>query len=151
MSRLTSAVDDAWQAALAAEHRAVFGYGLAGPRLDGDERRLAADCEQAHETARDDTTSALAAAGAAPVGPLAGYPELGSVRDAAAARRCAVSVEQGCAAAWRALFAAAAADGSAPESVRARAQQQLTASAVRAVRWRALVDPSRASDAFPGI
>ena len=48
-------VDAAWQAALAAEHQAVFGYALLGPRLAPDELALAVYCSDAHEMLRDAT------------------------------------------------------------------------------------------------
>lgn len=149
-------VQTAWQAALAAEQQAAFGYGLLGVRLTGDERVLAANCERAHARLRDATALAMAAAGVEPVAPRADYPALYPVPDAAAARRLALRLEDDCAVAWRTLYLRAASATAAPAGsrvppLRAPAQQALTASAVRATRWRVIESPSRATDPFPGI
>lgn len=142
----------AWQAALAAEHQAVFAYGLLGPRLSGAASDLARTCAEAHATLRDTTEQSLAAAGATPVGARADYPALYPVDGPAAALRVAVRVEDDCAAAWRYLYAVAAAgSGSASSATRRAAQDALTASAVRGVQWRSRIDPARASTPFPGI
>jgi hypothetical protein len=140
-----------WQAALAAEHQAVFGYALLGPHLAGSDQQLAISCSDAHESLRDATEAALAAHGAVPVAPLADYPALYPVPDRAAARALAIRLEAACASAWRYLYlAAASATGGLPHSLRVSAQQSLTATAVRAVRWRALVNPAHATQPFPG-
>jgi len=141
-----SALVDAWQAALAAEHQAVFGYGLLGPRA-GTDAALAAAGQSAHEHLRDATGAALLAAHVTPVPPAADYPALYPVADQAAARRLALRLEDGCAAAWRFLFLQAA--GRA--GLRRAAQDNLTASAVRGVQWRRLVDPQHPATAFPGL
>lgn len=144
------AVVAAWQAALAAEHQAVFGYGLLGPRLRGGAQRLAVACSDAHEALRDATEQALAAAGLAPVSPAADYPGLYPVPDASAAAGLAARLEDECAAAWRYLYAQTASTAAPPAGLRATAQDALTASAIRAARWRHLLDPARATTPFPG-
>lgn len=146
-----STITDAWQRALGAEQQAVFGYALAGPRLDAG-TNLARACQAAHEALRDQTESAIEKAGAAPAPPPADFPSLYPVPDAGAAQRLAIRLEQDAAKAWRYLYAVAA-QGSGADAVAARsaAQAALTASAVRATRWRLLVDPARATVAFPGI
>lgn len=146
-----SALVDAWQDALAAEHQAVFGYALLGPKLSGAGLQRAVSCSNAHEALRDVTSSALAAAGHIPVAARPDYPALYPVAGPAAARRLAVRLEDDCAAAWRYLYfqAASTASGRA-RTLRATAQQALTASAVRATRWQAVVSPMRATTPFPG-
>jgi uncharacterized protein DUF4439 len=143
----------AWQAALAAEHQAAFGYPLLGPHLDAADRPVAGSFDLAHQALRDDTEAALRAAGATPVAPLVDYPALYPVGDASAARRLAVRLEDDCAQAWRYLYLRAAEaptpDTRAPR-LRATAQAALTASAVRATRWRSLIDARHATDPFPG-
>jgi hypothetical protein len=141
----------AWQRALAAEQRAAFGYPLLGPQLTGGSAQLARACSSAHEALRDSTAQAIAAAGLAPVDPQADYPDLYPVTGAGRAAALAVRLEDGCAAAWRYLYleAASHADRLA-QSLRPTAQQALTASAVRAVRWRAISTPSRPTAPFPG-
>jgi hypothetical protein len=144
---------DAWQAALSAEQQAAFGYGLLGAHLHGSPQLpLAVSCSDAHETLRDGTAQALAAAGVTPQPPAADYPELYPVTSPAQAAALALRLEQDCAEAWRYLYALAADDPSAQaHAMRASAQAALTASAVRAVRWRRIVTPAAPSVAFPGL
>jgi hypothetical protein len=147
MTAVSDAVLAAWQGALAAEHRAVFGYALLGPHLRGAPRlSLAIGCSNAHEALRDATAAAIAAAGATPVAPAADYPQLYPVDSATQAGALALRLEEGCAAAWRYLYAVAA-QTAAATPVRRGAQDALTASAVRATRWRG----SGAPPAFPGL
>jgi hypothetical protein len=142
----------AWQAALAAEHQAAFGYGLLGPRLSGAAQQYAVTCSDAHEALRDATEQAMAAQHLRPVPPQVDYPALYPVPDAAAARALAARLEDECAVAWRALFARVAAlPGATAAARRDDAQQRLSAAAVRAMTWRRFTDPTRATRAFPGI
>jgi hypothetical protein len=153
MTRVSaSAVDSAWQAALAAEHQAVFGYGVLGPHLTGTDQRLAVACSDAHESLRDSTVSAMAGAGLRPVPSQADYPALYPVAAAAAARSLAIRLEDDAAAAWRYLYLqAASTHGNHARALRGLAQKALTASAVRATQWQAIVSPAHATTPFPGI
>ena len=144
-----SDLDRAWQAALAAEHQAVFGYGLLGPRLRGAQHMLAVSCAAAHEALRDATEASMAGSGLQPVSPRADYPPLYPVSDAGQARALAARLEDDCAAAWRYLYAQAARAGATARA--AQAQVALTASAVRATLWRLLVSPADATRPFPGV
>ena len=152
---MTAALVAAWQAALAAEHRAFFAYGLIGPRLTGAQRALAATCYDAHAALRDATEQSIASVGLVPVATQADYPALYPVDTAIQARARGVEVEEFCASAWRYLYAQAADAQAVADtggtSLRAPAQSGLTASALRAARWRQLVTPSRATVPFPGI
>jgi hypothetical protein len=147
-----TALDNAWQAALAAEQQAVFGYALLGPRLSDDVRFRAVGFSDLHEQLRDSTAAAISAAGLVPVPPAADYPSLYPVDSAAAARALAVRLEDAGAAAWRYLYLqAASTTGSRAAALRATAQRNLTSSAVRATVWRALISPAHATTPFPGI
>jgi hypothetical protein len=147
-----SAVDDAWQRALAAEHRAVFGYGVLGPHLNQpSDVQLAHASQAAHELLRDQTEAELTAAAQLPTPPLADYPDLYPVAGASAAQQLAISLEQDAAAAWRFLYAATVDAGAASSALRATAQAALTASAVRATRWRMAAGLAAATVAFPGV
>lgn len=137
-------IDDAWQAALAAEHQAAFGYPLLGTQLSGHDRDLARACQAAHEALRDTTEQRVASAGLTPVAPKGDYAGLYPVDGAKAARKLAVRLETECSAAWRFLYAMAAA-AAGHRTLREQAQQALTASAVRATHWRGSSVP------FPGI
>jgi hypothetical protein len=147
---------DAWQAALAAEHRAVFGYGVLGPRLDAAGAALARTDQAAHETLRDGATAAMGRRGIAPQAPAADYPDLGPITTPTQARTVALGLETGTAAAWRYLYAEAASHGPAAEAalrtaLRPAAQTALTDSAVRATAWRRQAGTSPTTVAFPGI
>lgn len=149
---MTTDLPSAWQGALAAEEEAVFGYGLLGARLAGPNRNLALEYQTAHGELRDTTRAALAAAGLVPVPPAADYPALYPVSTPSTARALAVRLEERCAGAWRFLYLAAASDGTAAgRRLRAPAQQALIDSAVRATRWRSVVQPQHATVPFPGL
>ena len=136
-----------WQQALAAEQAAVHGYGIVGPRVPPDERSPARRCEQEHRELRDQTSAGLLTAGEAPVAPEASYPLPFPVVDTVSARRLAVRLETDAAAAWRYLIAV-----SAPgEAARKAAAPALTASALRAMRWRRLLTPQTPTVPFPGL
>ena len=143
-----SVVVDVWQAALATEHAAVAGYDVAGPHLDDADAATARADQQAHRSSRDATSAALAAAGHTPVPARPDYPLPFPVADAATARRLALDLESACAAAWRYLIAVA---GPSDRDLRDNAQAALTASALRALQWRRLVDPAKPTVPFPGI
>lgn len=140
-------LEAAWQAALAAEQRAVFGYALLGPKLsDAVDRAVARIDQSAHELLEMQTAAALTAAGQEPAEPAADYPDLYPVRDATAAKALALRLEEQSAAAWRFLYAAAAAaTGLSAATARRQAQAGLIGSAVRALGWRGRPVP------FPGI
>jgi len=148
-----STVITAWQAALAAEHAAVAGYDVLGPRLDPSRSAQARADQQAHRDLRDATSATLIAAGQTPASAQPDYPLPFAVTDAATAHRFALDLESDCAAAWRYLIAVATAQNAQvpTSSLRADAQTALTASAIRATQWRRLVDPTKPTVAFPGI
>ncbi len=152
MSTPAPLVDPAWQAALAAEYQAIFGYGLLGPQLPAAQQPMARECQAAHEALRDRTSAALVAARLVPGAPLADYPDLYPVPDAAAAARLAIRIEDECCTAWRVLYLRAAeTTGTRSALLRNEAQSALSAGAIRATRWRARTSPTRATDPFPGI
>jgi Tfp pilus assembly protein PilX len=147
-----SDVEIAWQGALEAELQAVYGYELLGPRLSGADRDHAVACQSAHEALRDATSAALTAAGYPLAPPAADYPSLYPVPGASAAPSLAVRLEDDCAAAWRYLYlAAASTNGHRVATLRTTAQQRLTDSALRAMKWRLRVTPKHPTVPFPGI
>ncbi|HEU5005969.1 MAG TPA: DUF4439 domain-containing protein [Jatrophihabitantaceae bacterium] len=150
---MQGALEDAWQAALAAEQRAAFGYGLLGAHLHGSPQLpLAISCSDAHESLRNATEQAIAAAGLTPVAPAADYPDLYPVNTAAQAEALALRLEDDCAAAWRYLYATTAnTTGTPAETLRDAALNALIATAVRATQWRKVTNPSAATVAFPGL
>lgn len=147
------ALTDAWQGALAAEHRAAFAYGLVGAQLHGtSDVALVIACSDEHETLRNTTEAAMTSSRLDPAPPAADYPDLYPVSTAAQARAVASQVENDCASAWRFLYSVAASTtGPLPTKLRASAQSALTASAVRATKWARIARPPAATVAFPGL
>ena len=152
-----TAFTDAWRAALVAEYQAVFGYALLGPRLPEAEQGQALACQTAHEGTRDAVETAMAAVAVTPAPAAADYPALYPVTTATQALTLAARLEDDCAEAWRLLYLAAAVDAvdakglPGPADRRREAQAALSASAVRAARWRKTAGVVPASRPFPGI
>ncbi|MPZ25650.1 MAG: DUF4439 domain-containing protein [Micromonosporaceae bacterium] len=131
--------------ALAAEHAAIFAYGLIGVELDGKtETEDARDAEAAHRLRRDALVQTLADREArAPVAE-ASYELPFEVAGAEAARRLAVLVEERVGAVWRAALPAVTGDD------RAQALDALVDTALRATGWRLAAGVEPATTAFPG-
>ncbi|MGW3987246.1 ferritin-like domain-containing protein [Streptomyces sp. NPDC004830] len=127
------------QAALAAEHAAVYGYGVVGGRIGDDLRAEARTAYDAHRSRRDALVREVRDLGGRPVAAAAGYALPFQVPDAAAAVRLAAELEDRVAAVYADLVREG--DGGR----RALAAGALREAAVRAVRWRG------ESVAFPGL
>lgn len=130
--------------ALAAEHAAVFGYGVAGARLDGAVEEAARQAEAAHRTRRDVLQARLIATGATPPPPAPAYTLPFPVTDATTALRLAVHLEERTAAVWR--YAVGGTDG----EQRKLALDALIDCAVRATRWRSASGISPTTVPLPG-
>ena len=143
----------AWQAALAAEHAAIYGYGELGPVLDAPLQPLARTDQQLHRGLRDASATTIAGFGVTPVASRAAYPAPFPLTDPAAGMRLAVELEDRCAAAWRYVIAAGVLNPLDRRAATARktGQARLTASAIRALQWRSRVTPSDPTVAFPGL
>ena len=135
----------AMQSALAAEHAVVYGYAAAGAQLDGPDLAAVRAADAAHRDRRDALAAAIRDRGATPVTAQPAYQLPFPVTARPAALRLAASLEDGAAAAWRYLVAAA--DTAA---LRTTAVAALTDAAVRALAWRRLVAPTATPAAFPG-
>ncbi|MDQ1015900.1 ferritin-like domain-containing protein [Streptomyces afghaniensis] len=127
------------QAALAAEHAAVYGYGVVGGRIGDGQRAEARTAYDAHRARRDALAREVKDLGGRPVAAAAGYALPFPVPDAVAAVRLAAELEDRVAGVYSDLVRAA---GGAR---RALAAEALREAAVRAVRWRG------ESVAFPGL
>ncbi|MFF9093893.1 ferritin-like domain-containing protein [Streptomyces sp. NPDC014802] len=132
-------VIEALQAALAAEHAAVYGYGVVGGRIGEARRAEARAAYDAHRARRDALAREVRDRGAQPVAAAAGYALPFSVPDSAAAVRLAADLEERVAGVYSDLVRAG--DGAR----RREAADALREAAVRAVRWRG------GSVAFPGL
>src|SRR3954451_16874329 len=85
---------------LAAEHAAVWGYGVVGVALPPDERQAAADSETAHRDVRDRVVALLDERTAAPLPAQGAYALPFPVLTAVDAAKLAVVLEDGVASAW---------------------------------------------------
>ncbi|MCZ7416211.1 ferritin-like domain-containing protein [Streptomyces sp. WMMC897] len=127
------------QAALAAEHAAVYGYGVVGARTDGQERRAAREAHTAHRARRDRLVRTVRELGGAPQPARAGYVLPYPVPDAEAAILLAAELEDRVAGVYADLVRAS-------EGARRRAAADaLREAAVRSARWRG------GGVAFPGL
>jgi hypothetical protein len=133
----------ALQRGLAAEHAAVWVYGLATAFLPGT--KDVASGAAAHRALRDAARRWVTAAGDAPRQAAAAYRSPSPVTDAASARRALIAAETDCAAAWR-----AAVEAGTSTSLRKHALDALTGAAVRATGWRQSSDIVPSADPLPG-
>jgi hypothetical protein len=136
----------ALRTALAAEHAAVWGYGVVGAALDPSAQGLAAVSETAHRDVRERVVELLAERGAEPVGAEGGYALPFPVLSGTDASALAVVLEDGVAAAWVRVL-----DQAVERSTRELAVGALTAAEVRAVGWRAAAGQTPSTRAFPGL
>ncbi|MGW3512563.1 ferritin-like domain-containing protein [Streptomyces sp. NPDC000994] len=130
---------EALQAALAAEHAAVYGYGVVGGRIGESRRAEARSAYDAHRARRDALVREVRDLGGQPVAAAAAYALPFPVPDSAAAVRFAAELEERVAGVYSDLVRAAAGGR------RREAAGALREAAVRAVRWRG------GSVAFPGL
>ena len=137
---------DALQTALAAEHAAVWGYGVVGAALDVNSQGLASASETAHRDVRDQVIDVLDERGADPLGAEGGYALPFPVLSGTDAAALAVVLEEGVSAAWVRLL-----DQATEPSVRELAVEELGAAEVRAVGWRANAGRTPVTRAFPGL
>ncbi|MBI3689056.1 MAG: ferritin-like domain-containing protein [Actinobacteria bacterium] len=136
---------DALQRTLAAEHAAVWGYGMVGAVLVGQQRAAARAADTAHRDQRDLLADLVRARGARPRTAEPAYEVPFPVRSAADGELLAGQLEDRTAAAWHYLVGAAD-----TADLRRTAVAGLTAAAVRATRWRWIVTPDNPTVPFPG-
>ncbi|MEU6659897.1 ferritin-like domain-containing protein [Streptomyces sp. NPDC046821] len=129
----------ALQAALGAEHAAVYGYGVVGGRIKEDRKGEARTAYDAHRARRDDLRRTVRDLGGEPEPSAGAYALPFPVPDSGAAARLAADIEDRVAGVYSDLVRAA-------QGARRRAAADaLREAAVRAVRWRG------GSVAFPGL
>jgi hypothetical protein len=129
----------ALQAALAAEHAAVYGYGVAGAHLSGADLTTATSYWVTHQRARDTLEAMIRHRGAQPAAAAAAYRLPAPVRSSAAAVSLAVLLENRVAAAYLGVVAV-----SSPP-LRQFGAGAVAAAAARAAFWRGR------TVAFPGF
>ncbi|WP_223777095.1 ferritin-like domain-containing protein [Streptomyces sp. 135] len=127
------------QAALSAEHAAVYGYGVVGGRVGEKRRDEARTAYDAHRARRDELRRAVRDLGGEPQPADAAYALPFPVPDTAAAVRLAAELEDRIVSVYSDLVRASSGDR------RGGAARALREAAVRAARWRG------GSVAFPGL
>ncbi|MFK4103462.1 ferritin-like domain-containing protein [Streptomyces sp. NPDC019531] len=130
---------EALQKALAAEHAAVYGYGVVGGRVREGRRTEAKAAYDAHRARRDALAREVRDLDGTPVAAAAAYALPFPVPDSAAAVRLAAELEDRVADVYSDVVRAS--EGGR----RSTAAEALREAAVRAVRWRG------ESVAFPGL
>ncbi|MGW0707017.1 ferritin-like domain-containing protein [Streptomyces sp. NPDC002643] len=130
---------EAAQAALGAEHAAVYGYGVVGGWIGEARAGEAREAYEAHRARRDALVRTVRDLGGEPQAAAAGYALPFQVTDTDSAVRLAVELEERVAGVYSDLVRAAEGER------RAAAAEALREAAVRAVRWRG------ESVAFPGL
>ncbi len=129
----------ALQAALAAEHTAVYGYGIAGALLTGGDQAAALADWRTHEQARDTLEAMIVKLGATPVAASPAYALPFAVNDARSARRLAAALEDGVTQAYLGLVAVS------DTTLRTFGALAMQPPAQRAAAWRG------STVAFPGM
>jgi hypothetical protein len=129
----------ALQSALAAEHAAIYGYGVVGANLTGTMQATATSDWLAHQVARDTLEAMLRSGGAQPVAAAVGYQLPVAVRTPAEAAELATILEDRVATAYLGLVALSAA------ALRRFGALQVRTAALRAAAWRG------STVAFPGL
>lgn len=129
----------ALQSALAAEHAAVYGYGVAGAMLAGGQQAAARADWTAHQVARDNLAAILTRLGATPVAASPAYQLPFAVTGAASAARLATALENGVTRAYLGVVAVT------DPALRAFGASAMQAAAGRSAAW------SGSTQAFPGL
>lgn len=136
--------DERLVAALQAEHAAIYGYGVLGPKLDAGTAGLAHNADNAHRARRDALIARLSGAGVTPPPTAASYQVPFAVTDRASALKLAVLLEDRTGAQWRLALPATAGE------VRKIALDALVDCTTRAVAFRKAARMTPLVPAFPG-
>jgi Domain of unknown function (DUF4439) len=130
--------------ALAAEHAAIYAYGLIGAHLTGAAATAARNAEAAHRARRDALVLQLDSEGDTPTPTSPVYALPFAVTDQASALRLAVEIEERTGAVWRSALASTTGDQ------RESALNALVDSAVRATGFRRTAGITPTTVEFPG-
>jgi len=134
----------ALQAVMAAEHAALWAYGLVAA-YDPAVSDTVAGMITSHQGVRDTAANLIVSGGATPVGPAPAYQTPQPVTDAKSALALALTIESDCAVAWRAVIGR-----TADSSLRGTALSSLTDCAMRMVTWRQAAKDPVVTVPFPG-
>lgn len=132
---------EVWQATLALEHAAVYGYGLLGSHIEPG-RTLALENLQRHRQRRNRCIVELQNLDVVPVAAEPAYRPSNPVSSSSAARALAAQIEQDCAVAYCNLAQEAG-------TTRQLAASWLRVSAIQQARWSGVVPPLPGLDDQP--
>ncbi|ASR35325.1 hypothetical protein BAY61_10350 [Prauserella marina] len=136
---------EAVQRALAAEHAAVWAYGLVSAFLPADFGKGIDAGAAAHRDRRDACERVLAAAGTAPVPAETAYLAPDEVTDEPSAVALVITAESDAAGAWHGVL-----ERTGDAGLRALAADSLIGSATRGTSWRMEAGRQPAAVALPG-
>ncbi len=135
----------AWYDAVAAEHAAIYGYGVVSAHVMPEDNELVSQSVAEHRDRREAALKILAERSAKAPLPAPGYQLPLVVGAQKTAAKLAVRMETDCAVAWRAVL-----EQSDSDQDREFATKALTQCAVRAARWRRVLGAWPTTEAFPG-
>ena len=131
--------------AVAAEHAAIYGYGLVSAHVMPDDNELVSQALAQHRDRREAAVALMNDRSLKPPLPAAGYQLPMVVNNASSAAKLAVRLESDCAVAWRAVL-----EQTDSDSDREFGTKALTQCAVLAARWRKVLGAWPVTEAFPG-
>lgn len=147
--RPSEAGPGAWFDAVAAEHAAIYGYGLVSAHVMPDDNKLVSESVAEHRDRREAAVTLMTERSIKVPMPAVGYQLPMAVDSPAAAATLAIRMESDCAVAWRAVLEQTS-GGDTAEQDRAFAGTALTQCAVLAARWRVVQGGWPVTEAFPG-
>lgn len=134
------------QAALRAEHSAIWGYGIVGASVSMETRVAVRDVDAAHRARRDELADLIRLRGAEPDPAEASYELPFPAAGPAGALELAALLEAGVAQGY--AFAISRADS---QRAKAFSLAALTDAALRQTTWQQLAGIAPASPEFPGL
>ncbi|HEY0495678.1 MAG TPA: ferritin-like domain-containing protein [Kutzneria sp.] len=136
---------DALQQALAAEHAAIWAYGLAGAFLPPASDPALAKGTEAHTARRDATATLVKKAGATPKSAEPGYTTPQPLTNQSSAFALLTAAETDVVSAWRSVL-----EHTSDTAIRKTALDALTDAAIRSMSWRQSAGQTPATPALPG-
>lgn len=143
---MSAAEIEGLQAALRAEHSAIWGYGIVGASVALESRPAVRDVDAAHRARRDELADLIVLRGADPDPAEASYELPFSVADLTRAFQLAARLEAGVAQGY--AFAVSQADS---QRAKGFCLTALTDAALRQTTWHQLAGIAPVSPEFPGL
>lgn len=135
--------------AVAAEHAAIYGYGMVSAHSLPTRNELISEALAQHRERREAAIALLGERKVRVPLPAAGYQLPMVVDSPTDAAKLAVRMESDCAVAWRAVLEQAR-EGTDGEKDRSLGLTALTECAIMAARWRRVLSAWPVTEAFPG-